>query len=100
MAVLDDVGCLVENLHDLVQARHLALDHGRDHDPGRGGADDAGQEPFGEVDQFGVGFLQFAEADIVAPLVGGELAVGLMLADEADDEIAQVGEGGAAAPDL
>ena len=82
-AVLDHLRGLVEDRHDLVGAEIGALDHGRDHHPGRGRADRAGQQALGEVDQIGIGLGALRERQAAHARMPGERLLGALRADVA-----------------
>ena len=99
-AVLDHLRGLLENRQDLVGAEVGALDHGRDHDPGRGRADRAGEQALGEVDQVGVGLGVAGERAAAHAGVAGERLLGALGADVAGEQGAQIADRGAAAPQV
>ena len=54
VAVGADLGGLVEDIHDLLEAQRLLLGDGGDQDPRRGAANGAGEQGLGEIDRGGI----------------------------------------------
>ena len=84
LAVLDHLRGLVQDLHQIVRADHLAAHDRAHHHPRAGGADRAGQLALGQLDQRGVGCGVGRQHAAAAAQVGGEHRVGPLLAQEAD----------------
>jgi hypothetical protein len=97
MAVGAHLRGLVQDVHDLVEARRLLLDHRGHHHPRRGAADGAGQLRLGELHQPGVGRQRLRRRHAPPPRVGGEGLAGPLRAEEAAHQRQQLLHRGAAA---
>ena len=90
---------LVEDLQDLVDVVHLLAQHRCDHDAGGRGADGAGELTLRIGDDVGVGRTAVMKVPLALALETREGGVRAHLADEADEQLPEIADRRAAAPD-
>ncbi len=95
----DELRGLVEDLHDLVDVVHLLAQHRGHHDARGRRADGAGKLPLGIGDDVGVGRAVVVQAAPVLALEARESRIGARVADEADEQLPQIADRRAPAPD-